>query len=81
MLNIDYDFTQSPKRNLDYFIPMDLQPDPAEYATAVNTTVPRAIASQGHKKTGHYGSAGNMADWTQTLAICNKFLNPMSGIA
>jgi hypothetical protein len=77
MLNIDYDFTQLPKRNLDYFIPMDLQPDPAEYATAVNTTVPRAIASQGHKKTGHYGSAGNMADWTQTLAICNKFLNPI----
>jgi hypothetical protein len=77
MLNIDYDFTELPKRNLDYFIPMDLQPDLTEYDTAVATTVPRIIANQGHKKTGHYGSAGNMAEWTKTLEVCNKFLNPV----
>ena len=77
MLNIDYDFTELPKRNLDYFIPTNLQLDLDEYNTASTTTVPRITANQGHKKTGHYGSAGNMAEWTKTLEVCNKFLNPI----
>ena len=30
MLNIEYDFTELPSRNLDYFIPLNFQIDPEE---------------------------------------------------
>jgi hypothetical protein len=38
MLNIEYDFTELPKRNLDYFIPLNFQIDPEERELAIKTT-------------------------------------------
>ena len=77
MLNIDYDFTELPKRNLDYFIPLQFQIDPEERELAINTTVAQLREQYGYIKVGHVVLPADPAQWQKTLAICNTFLNPI----
>jgi hypothetical protein len=81
MLDIDYelgyDFTESPKRNLDFFIPLSLHIDPAEYEMAQQTVVANLRNSYNNKRIGHRAIPAKPDQWTKTLAICNSFLNPI----
>jgi hypothetical protein len=77
MLNIDYDFTQLPTRNLDYFIPLQFQIDVEERNLAIQTTVAQLEKQYGHRPVGHLVLPTDPTQWTKTLAICNKFLNPI----
>jgi hypothetical protein len=81
MFDVDYElgynFTESPKRDLDFFIPLPLRIDPAEGITAQQTFVATLKNNYNNKRIGHRGIPAKPEHWQKTLAICNNFLNPI----
>lgn len=77
MFELEYDFTEQPKRNLDFFIPLSLHIDPEEYLAAHNTTVADLQNRYNNKRIGHVVIPAKPEQWQKTLAICNQFLNPI----
>lgn len=73
---LDFDFTQLPQRNPNYFFPLDLKLDPEEKANFIATgLVPHIDKITG---TGHgLSNVGNADDYfPKTIAQTNEFIKP-----
>lgn len=74
---LDFDFSQAPERNPDYFFPLTLQLDPVEKAHFVKTAlVPHRDKIEG----SGYGlsNVGNAdASFPKTIVATNEFLKPL----
>lgn len=77
MINLNYDFTELPKHNIDYFIPLKFYIDPDERAAAEKGSARQLELQYGHSPVGHVVLPTDPSKWTKTLAICNEFLNPI----
>lgn len=74
---LDYDFSQPPVRNPEYFFPLDLRLDPEEKSNFINTgLVPHRTKITG---TGHgLSNVGNADEWfPKTIAQTNSFVRPL----
>jgi hypothetical protein len=74
---LDFDFTQKPVRNPNYFFPLDLKLDPEEKANFIATgLIPHINKITG---TGHgLSNVGNADDYfPRTIAQTNEFVKPL----
>jgi hypothetical protein len=74
---LDYDFSQAPVRNPEYFFPLDLKLDPEEKSNFINNgLIPHRTKIEG---TGHgLSNVTNADEWfPKTIANTNEFLKPL----
>jgi hypothetical protein len=74
---LNYDFSQPPERNPEYFFPLDLKLNPEEKANFINIgLVPHQTKITG---TGHgLSNVGNADEWfPKTIAQTNEFVRPL----
>ena len=57
MINLNYDFTELPKHNIDYFIPLKFYIDPDERAAAEKGSARQLELQYGHSPVGQIGRA------------------------
>ena len=74
---LDFDFTQEPRRNPEYFYPLNLRLDPVEKENFIKTAlVPHRNKIEG----SNYGlsNVGNADQYfTRTISATNEFLKPL----